>query len=44
MLSGLLTLDGINVDAMDYRPDAINENARQLAAIANEGLAGQDWF
>lgn len=44
VLSGSLTLDGINVDAMGARPDAINENARRLAAIANEGLAGQDWF
>lgn len=24
--------------------DAINENARRLAAIANEGLIGQDWL
>lgn len=44
VLSGALNLDGINLDNIAPRPDAINENARRLAAIANEGLTGQDWF
>lgn len=44
VLQGGLSLDGINVDDMLPREDAINENARRLAAIANEGLIGQDWL
>lgn len=44
ILSGALTLDGINVDSMLPREDEINENARRLAAIANEGLGNQSWM
>jgi hypothetical protein len=48
-----LSLDDIDFDPNDAqtlmdnklpRPDAINENARRLAAIAKEGLKGQEWM
>lgn len=35
---------GINPDDILPRPEAINENARRLAAIARDGLQGQDWL
>ncbi len=35
---------GVNVDDILPREDAVNENARRLAAIAKEGLTGQDWM
>lgn len=40
-----LNLD-VGFDAQDLLPrqDAINENARRLAAIAKEGMIGQDWM
>jgi hypothetical protein len=34
--------DAINGSAS--RPDAINENARRLMAIATEGISGQEWL
>ena len=43
-LSGALTMDVAWPGQQGPRPDAINENARRLAAIANEGLTGQDWL
>ena len=41
-----LSLDDIAWPGQEggQRQDAINENARRLAAIANEGLIGQDWL
>lgn len=49
-VSGVLT-DALNVDMGDAsidkllpREDAVNENARRLAAIMNEGLANQPWL
>lgn len=49
-VSGVLT-DALNVDTGDAsidkllpREDAVNENARRLAAIMNEGLANQPWL
>ena len=45
VLSGSLNLDvGVDPAAMLPRPDAVNENARRLAAIMNEGLANQPWL
>ena len=45
VLSGSLSLDvGMDPAAMLPREDAINENARRLAAIMNEGLANQPWL
>jgi len=45
MIAGALSLDGIAWPGMEGpRQDDINENARRLAAIANEGLIGQDWL
>lgn len=43
VLSGALSLDGITIPT-GPRQDAINENARRLAAIANQGLMGQSWW
>jgi hypothetical protein len=42
-LQGAFSLDGISVPG-GPRQDDVNENARRLAAIANEGLIGQDWL
>lgn len=42
-ISGALSLDGISLPG-GPRQDDVNENARRLAAIANEGLIGQDWL
>jgi hypothetical protein len=48
LITQSMTLDGITWPGMEgaggQRQDAINENARRLAAIANEGLTGQDWL
>lgn len=49
VLKGALdTGTGVNPDdilaKMGKRPDAVNENARRLAAIAQNGLQGQDWL
>jgi hypothetical protein len=43
-LSGALTLDVSWPGQDGARQDDVNENARRLAAIANEGLIGQDWL
>lgn len=43
MLSGALSPDGITIPE-GPRSDDINENARRLAAIANEGLGDQSWM
>ena len=45
MLSGALSPDiGFDPAGMLPREDDINENARRLAAIANEGIANQPWL
>lgn len=44
MLSGALN-PGVSIaDGLLPREDAINENARRLAAIANEGIGDQSWM
>lgn len=42
-VGGLLSIGDISVDG-GPRQDAANENARRLAAIANEGLIDQSWL
>jgi len=42
-LQQAFSLDGISLPE-GPRQDDVNENARRLAAIANEGLIGQDWL
>jgi len=45
VLSGALSPDiGFDPAGMLPREDDINENARRLAAIANEGIANQPWL
>jgi hypothetical protein len=48
MVSSALDLSDISWPGQDgpaaSSGDAINENAKRLAAIANEGLIGQDWL
>lgn len=45
VLSGALTPDiGFDPSSILPREDDINENARRLAAIANEGIANQPWL
>jgi hypothetical protein len=45
VLSGALTPDiGFDPSSILPREDDINENARRLAAIANEGIIGQPWL
>ncbi len=45
VLSGALSPDiGFDPSSMLPREDDINENARRLAAIANEGIANQPWL
>jgi hypothetical protein len=44
MLSGALTPDVSIMDGLLPRTDDINENARRLAAIANEGIGDQSWM
>ena len=43
VVSGLLSIGDISIDS-GPRQDAANENARRLAAIANEGLIDQSWL
>lgn len=43
MLSGALSPEGISIPGLP-RTDDINENARRLAAIANEGIGDQSWM
>jgi hypothetical protein len=43
-LQGALSLDVAWPGMEGPRQDDVNENARRLAAIANEGLIGQDWL
>jgi len=45
VLQGALTPDiGFDPSSILPRPDDINENARRIAAIANEGIIGQPWL
>ena len=49
IVGGLLStahwdIGGLDLDAILPREDAISENARRLAAIANEGLIDQPWL
>jgi len=45
VLQGALSPDiGFDPASLLPRPDDINENARRLAAIANEGIIGQPWL
>jgi hypothetical protein len=45
VISGATTLDvGIKPEDFLPREDAINENARRLAAIMRDGFAGQEWL
>lgn len=49
IVEGLLSsatadIGGLDLDSILPREDAINENARRLAAIANEGLINQPWL
>ena len=43
-LQNAFSLSDISWPGMDGGGDRTNENARRLAAIANEGLIGQDWL
>ena len=45
VLSGAFTLD-VGLDPANFLPreDAINENARRLAAIMRDGIGNQDWL
>lgn len=49
VLQGALNVDvGVEpediLDKLGMRPEAVNENARRLAAIARDGLQGQEWL
>lgn len=46
VLNDALSVDtgGVKVEDLLPREDAVNENARRLAAIMNEGLANQPWL
>jgi hypothetical protein len=44
VVSGLTSISDIAIESGGPRTDAANENARRLAAIANEGLVGQTWL
>ncbi len=49
IVEGLLStasqdIGGLDLDSILPREDAVSENARRLAAIANEGLIGQSWL
>lgn len=49
IVGGLLStasqdIGGLDLDSILPREDAISENARRLAAIANEGLIDQSWL